>query len=68
MTTQTVKIPNSKKADFNSFVEQIGGEVVATKKTSKPVVNEEEDDEDEVTHGVFFGENIKRVIKAFKKS
>ena len=31
------------------------------------ISKDEEDDEDEVTHGVFFGENIKRVTKAFKK-
>ena len=30
-------------------------------------ISKDEEDDDEVTHGVFFGENIKRVMKAFKK-
>jgi hypothetical protein len=67
MTTQTVKIPDSKKSDFNSFIKQIGGEIITDKKTPD-VIAKEEDEDDEVTHGVFFGENINRVIKTFKKS
>ena len=33
MTTQTVKIPDSKKSAFNSFVHEIGGEIVVNEKT-----------------------------------
>jgi len=37
----------------------------------KNIVHEDaiisESDDDEVTHTVFFGENIRRVLKAFKK-
>ena len=65
MTTQTVKIPESKKSDFNLFIKQIGGEILPEKKQSK-MVDKEDDEEDEVTHEVFFGENIKRLIKAFR--
>jgi len=65
MTTQTVKIPESKKSDFNSFIKQIGGEIVSEKHRSKFADKENEED-DEVTHEVFFGENIKRLIKAFR--
>jgi len=32
----------------------------------KQKVEESDSDDDEVTHTVFFGENIKRVLKAFK--
>jgi hypothetical protein len=62
MTTLTVKIPESKKSDFNSFIKQIGGEIVPEKQTSKSA----DEEDDEVTHEVFFGENIKRLIKAFR--
>jgi hypothetical protein len=65
MTTQTVKIPDNKKSDFNSFIKQIGGEIVTEKHTSK-IADKENEEDDEVTHEVFFGENIKRLIKAFR--
>ena len=59
METLTVKIPNDRSTDVTTYIKNIGGEVVAGKK--------EQVEADEVTHGVFFGENIKRVIKAFRK-
>lgn len=62
MTTISIKIPEDKQADLSSFVKKIGGEVIADNK--KPTSAETE--EDEVTHESFFGENIKRVIRAFK--
>lgn len=62
MTTISIKIPEDKKAALSSFVKKIGGEVIADNK--KPTSAEIE--EDEVTHESFFGENIKRVIRAFK--
>jgi len=65
METLTVKIPNGKSRDVSAYVKEIGGEVIQTKKIK---ADTEQDEDNEVTHGVFFGENIKRVIKAFKKN
>jgi len=60
MTIITIKIPDDKAPDVSMFVKNIGGEVILN--------NEQTDDENnEVTHESYFGENIKRVIKAFKK-
>jgi len=59
MTTLTIKVPDNKAKQLSSYAKEIGGEVVTKKDTSL--------EDDDVTHGVFFGENIKRVIKAFKK-
>jgi hypothetical protein len=60
MTIITIKIPDDKASDVSMFVKNIGGEVILN--------NEQTDDENnEVTHESYFGENIKRVIKAFKK-
>lgn len=64
MTTITVSVPNGKEPEVSSYVKNIGGTVI-TKKAEAKVEEIEEDDE--VTHGVFFGENIRRVIKAFSK-
>ena len=61
MATLTIKIPDGKALDVSKYVKNIGGEVVNPKKATT-----ETEDDDEVTHGVFFGENINRVIKAFK--
>lgn len=64
MTTLSIKIPENKAADVASYIQKIGGEVV---KENRFVSNSiEQKDEDEVTHESFFGENIKRVINAFK--
>lgn len=59
MTTLTIKVPDNKAKQLSSYAKEIGGEVVIKKNQAS--------EEEEVTHGVFFGENIKRVIKAFKK-
>jgi hypothetical protein len=59
VTTITIDIPDSKATDLSKYATRMGGKVVVKK--IKEDVSEEED---EVTHGVFFGENIKRVIKA----
>ena len=61
MTTITVKIPNAMEPDMSKYVKNIGGEIVKTKHAMI------EDEDDEVTHEQFFGENIKRVINAFSK-
>ena len=62
MTTLIVKIPNGKALDVSTFVKNIGGEVLPAKKSDT-----DQDEDNEVTHEVYFGENIKRLIKAFKK-
>lgn len=64
MTTLSIKIPENKEADVASYIQKIGGEVV--KFNSAVAELKPETEEDEVTHESFFGENIKRVIRAFK--
>lgn len=64
MTTLSIKIPENKAADVASYIQKIGGEVV---KENRLVINSTvHQEEDEVSHESFFGENIKRVINAFK--
>jgi hypothetical protein len=60
MTTLTIKVPDSKAKELSTYAQKIGGEVVTPKKEAIEV-----DEDDEVTHEQFFGENIKRFIKAF---
>ena len=62
MTTLTIKIPDSKTRDVSSYIKTIGGEIVTGKKRIKA----DSEEENEVTHERYFGENIRRVIKAFK--
>jgi hypothetical protein len=62
MTTLTIKIPDGKTPDVSKYIQTIGGEVIKSKKTATEI-----DEDDEVTHEQFFGENIKRLIKAFSK-
>jgi len=64
MDTLTIKIPEGKTPYVSKMIKDIGGEVVSKQEKNKEAAT---DDDDEVTHGVFFGENIKRVIKAFSK-
>ncbi len=64
MTTLSIKIPENKAADVASYIQKIGGEVV--KENQFTANSAEQKEEDEVTHESFFGENIKRVINAFK--
>jgi hypothetical protein len=65
MTTLSIKIPEGKESDLSSYVQKIGGEVIKDTRKTKLVV-EAESEEDEVTHESYFGENIRRVIRAFK--
>ena len=60
MITIKIQIPKDMELDLLSFVEKIGGEVISVETI------EEETVDDEVTHNSFFGENIKRAIRAFK--
>lgn len=63
MTTLTIKIPEAKATDLSKYVKNIGGEVITQKKDK---INEDDlDIDNQVTHENFFGENIKRLIKAF---
>ncbi|MVN20359.1 hypothetical protein [Mucilaginibacter arboris] len=67
MTTLNIKIPENKVADVASYVQKIGGEVTQNETHSvTAAAPKPEQDEDEVTHESFFGENIKRAIRAFK--
>ena len=64
MTVVTFKIPDGKVREVSNYVAKAGGEKLMIKQQKD--VGKEEDD-DEVTHEVFFGENIKRLFKAFSK-
>lgn len=64
MTILTIKIPEGKAPDVSKYVKNIGGEVISNKPQANAKI---EDQDDEVTHESYFGENIKRVINAFKK-
>jgi hypothetical protein len=61
MTLLTVQIPDDKTSHLASFLEEIGGEIIPAGIEINPT-------DDEVTHEVFFGENIKRAIKAFRRN
>ena len=67
MTILTIKIPDGKAPDVSSYVKNIGGEIISNKHQTKTKIDETVDKDDEVTHESYFGENIKRVMKAFKK-
>ena len=64
MTVIPYKIPEKKAKQVSIFMTRAGGATVNLNNENF----EEEDKDDEVTHGQFFGENIKRLIKAFKQS
>ncbi len=67
MTTVTINIPDKEKRSLSSFVKERGGEIVDVKKSSKQTEATENQEDDEVTHGEFFGENIRRAINLLKK-
>jgi hypothetical protein len=67
MTTVTVNIPDKDKKALSSFVKQRGGEIIDAKKSVKIAEASENEEDDEVTHGEFFGENIKRAINILRK-
>jgi len=66
MTTITFDIPDNKAKDLSKYAMKIGGHVVEKNKTELKNKDNEED-EDEVTHGEFFGENIRRAINILRK-
>ncbi len=61
MTTLTAEIPDTKKKEVSLYIKKSGGKIIDTNDHRETQLEED----DEVTHGVFFGENIRRVIKAF---
>jgi len=67
MTTVTVDMPDKDKRDLSSFVRERGGEILDIKKSAKVADESESEDDDEVTHGEFFGENIRRAINILQK-
>ncbi len=72
MNLLTVKIPNDKASAVSAYIKKIGGEIVAqnpvqVKAEAPGKGTEAGGEDDEVTHGSFFGENISRVIKAFAR-
>lgn len=60
MTTLTIKIPDAETQAVSKYIANVGGEIVKSKKVIS-------DKDDEVTHEQYFGENIRRAIKAFSK-
>jgi hypothetical protein len=62
MTVISFKIPHNKLSKVSSYIRKAGGRILTDQ---SEVILEEQDNK--VTHGVFFGENIKRLIKAFQK-
>lgn len=62
MTILTIKVPHGKATDVYKYVKNIGGEVISDQLQA----NETEEDDDEVTHESYFGENTKKAMKAFK--
>jgi hypothetical protein len=62
MTVISFKIPHNKLSKVSSYIRKAGGRILTDQ---SEVILDEQDNE--VTHGVFFGENIKRLIKALQK-
>ena len=67
MTTVTINIPDKEKRNLSSFVKERGGEIVDIKKSDTLPATTKDLDDDDVTHGEFFGENIRRAINLLKK-
>lgn len=61
----TIDIPESKAGDLSEYAEKIGGRVVH--QSTKAEAVSADNDEDEVTHGEYFGENIRRAINILRK-
>ena len=61
----TIDIPESKATDLSNYAEKIGGRVISP--PNKVAIKDTDDDEDEVTHGEYFGENIRRAINILRK-
>lgn len=60
-----IDIPESKAADLSNYAKKIGGRVITP--INKAKTKYDENEEDEVTHGEYFGENIRRAINILRK-
>ena len=68
MAIVTINIPDTEKSNLYLFVNERGGEIVDIKKPWAQMEDfDNDEDSDEITHGEFFGENIRRAINIFKK-
>lgn len=64
MAIVKIEVPDDRAQELLSYVGKIGGRVIG----SPDGTVSGSDDDKEVTHEKFFGENIQRVIDAFRKS
>ena len=64
MTTVTIDIADNKANELSKYAKKMGGHVVVQKKESPDSDIEDED----VTHGEYFGENIKRALNILRKT
>jgi hypothetical protein len=55
-----IKIPEDKITEVSDYIKNIGGKIISGEWKIEGC-------EDKVTHEAYFGENIKRAIKAFVK-
>jgi len=63
MTTITIDIADNKAQTLSKYAKEIGGKVIVEKKNAKP---DEDLEDNDVTHGEYFGENIKRAINILR--
>jgi hypothetical protein len=61
MKSIAYSIPDDRIHEVTKYIIELGGTVLSVESA------ELEDEDDEVTHDLYFGENIKRLIRAFKK-
>ena len=61
MNTLIIEIPEKNVADLSDFITRSGGNIISPSSAPKDCL----DDDDEVTHARYFGENIRRVIHTF---
>jgi len=59
MTIISYKIPGNKVREVSDYISKAGGRKISLEEATK-----QEDEDDLVTHEVYFGENINRFIKA----
>ena len=61
MATITINIRDNKATDLLKYAKKMGGRIVAESELEMKA------DDDGVTHGEFFGENIRRAIDILRK-
>jgi hypothetical protein len=67
MCMMTIEVPENKAIEISYLVEKNGGKII-TRSSAKNNKHSEKEEELEVTHEKFFGENIRRALKALKKN